>query len=165
MAHPRRGIPAATWIHPNAGAQFKQNPRGVVKKLYWVRTCETVDLAAHDATRIRRASNSPTLDAVARRCRSVPTVVGRRAGGRSKLPGIGLVEFFGVGAIGPLHAAVEFGGSWREHEEPNPPLLAGRLKCSGEFTAAIHLQGSNAKGHACDERVEEAGGGHGGRPV
>lgn len=38
MAHPRSmDIPAATWIYPNAGAQFKQNPRGVVKKLYWVR--------------------------------------------------------------------------------------------------------------------------------
>ena len=33
MAHPRSmDIPEQTWIYPNAGAQFKQNPRGVVKK-------------------------------------------------------------------------------------------------------------------------------------
>jgi hypothetical protein len=35
MAHPRsRDTLEQTWI-PNAGAQFKQNPRGVVKKVYW----------------------------------------------------------------------------------------------------------------------------------
>lgn len=33
MAHPRFGeSKQQSWIRPNAGAQFKQNPRSVVKK-------------------------------------------------------------------------------------------------------------------------------------
>ena len=40
----------------------------------------------------------------------------------------GFVELLGVGALGPLHAAVELGRAGRQDKEAEAPTLAFRLK-------------------------------------
>ena len=41
-----------------------------------------------------------------------------------------------MGAVGSLNRAIEFGGTRREYEQVQSPLLAGLLKLGGELAAA-----------------------------
>ena len=47
-----------------------------------------------------------------------------------------MVKLLGVGAVGTLHSAVEFGGAGRQDEQVEATLLAGLLELGGELGAA-----------------------------
>ena len=40
-----------------------------------------------------------------------------------------LVKLLGVSAVGAFHRAIEFGGSWRQHEQMKTALLASPGLC------------------------------------
>ncbi len=92
-----------------------------------------------------------------------PLSLGRAEGGEVEVAGIGLVELFGVRALCAFDATIELRRAGRQDEEANPPLPARLFEQGRKLTASVHLKRGNAKGHAGGERVEEAGGGHGGR--
>ncbi len=69
-----------------------------------------------------------------------------------------LIKLLGVSAIGAFDRAVEFGRTGRQHEQVQPALLASLLELSRELRSAIHLQGTDGKGHAMRQGVEELGG-------
>jgi hypothetical protein len=73
-----------------------------------------------------------------------------------------LVELLGVGAVGALDGAVEFGRTGRKHEQMEATLLAGEFKLGGELGTAIDLHGADGEGHAVLQRVEELSRGLGG---
>lgn len=81
--------------------------------------------------------------------------------------GVGaVVEFFAVGAVGPLDATVELGAAGWEFDEEDALLLAGVLEAGHEFRAAVDLDGADRKRAAFDECLQcfrgEVGGGVGG---
>jgi hypothetical protein len=76
-----------------------------------------------------------------------------------------LVELLGVGSVGPLHVAIELGRAGWQHEQVQPPLLAGLLEGGLEFGAPVYLDGADREGHPLLEGVEKAGSGLSGRPA
>ena len=68
-----------------------------------------------------------------------------------------LVELLGVGAMGAFDGAVEFGRTWRQDEEVEAALLAGRFELGGELRAAIDLDGADRKRHTVLQSVEQLG--------
>jgi len=76
-----------------------------------------------------------------------------------------LIELFVVRAMRTFDPSVQLGGTRREHEQGQAPLLAGAFKLGSEFTAAIDLQGGNRKGHAVNQRIEEVRGGQRSGPL
>ncbi|MCI0529294.1 MAG: hypothetical protein L0Y56_17795 [Nitrospira sp.] len=65
------------------------------------------------------------------------------------------VKFFGMGAVGPFHSAVELRAFGRQDEQTDAQLLTGLFELGKEFGAAINLESSDGKGHALLEGVQE----------
>jgi len=78
--------------------------------------------------------------------------------------GSDLVKLFGVGAIGALDGAVEFGRARRQDEQMEAALLAGLFELGGKLGAAVDLHGADRKGHAVLQGIEELSGGLSGGP-
>ena len=96
-----------------------------------------------------------------RYCRSFPRVAAleffhfQRAGSD-------LLELLGMGAVGALDGAVEFGRTRGKHKQMQAALLAGEFELGGEFGAAIDLHRPDGKGHAVLQGIEELSCGLGG---
>jgi hypothetical protein len=58
-----------------------------------------------------------------------------------------LAELIGVGAVGALHSAVEFGRTGRKNEQMDTALLAGLFELSGKLGAAVDLHRPDGKQH------------------
>ncbi len=67
-----------------------------------------------------------------------------------------LIELLRMGALGPLHTAVELGGAGWQYEEAETSALALRLKACLELTTPVHLDGPYREGHPLLESIQEA---------
>src|SRR5262245_50729543 len=104
-------------------------------------TCETAGGKRHGGRETRLCQIAEGLMRANVIVDLFPVALREPQGGQVELAGIGLIEFFGMGPVRPFHGPIEFGGAWREDEEPNALLLAGLFKGGGEFTAPIDLNG------------------------
>src|SRR3990167_5661402 len=86
-----------------------------------------------------------------------PPLQGLVEGPDGRLDRADLVELLAVRALGPLDAPVELRRPRGQHEEAQPPLLAGGLEGRLELAAPIDLQRLDAEGHPGLAGVEEAG--------
>ena len=74
-----------------------------------------------------------------------------------------LLELFGVGLLGSFDAAIELGRVGRQHEQPQPTLLAGGLEVGRELTAPIEVETRHAARRSSTTSVSVPQRGYGSR--
>lgn len=152
----------ATWkLLDGSDSTILRPDAGSVKQLHSFSTCETGRPpgpawgSAIEDTAPRRppAKRLMGVDGLAHPLPASQGLVQAQQIERAVVPGAKLLQ---VRLLGTSHTRVQLGGTWRQHEEPDPWLSTGRLGLRPELTFPVYLDRLHRIGHARLQCSQEA---------